>query len=137
VSRNILILAAALALASPGAGAQTVWRCGNSYSQQPCPGGTPVPVSEPVTSRFVAMPAANPDAKLAAEMERARLAQERNAPKALVIGPKDPLPYVEAPKVGTKVRNGKLEQFSAVSPVHPKDKKAKARKKKKSAEEKD
>jgi hypothetical protein len=131
VSRNTLILAAALALASPGAGAQTVWRCGNSYSQQPCAGGTPVDVSEPATSRFVATPVASTDAKLAAQMERARLEQERNAPKALVIGPKDPpKPYVEAPtKEGTKAKAGKLEQFSAVSPGHATQKKAKKKKK--------
>lgn len=132
MSRTHLILASALVLASAGAGAQTVWRCGNSYSQEPCAGGKPVTVSEPVSGRFVATPVANMDAKLAAEMEKARLAQERNAPKALVIGPKDPpaKPYVEAPPPGTKVKTGKLEQFTAVSPGQPKEK---AKKKKKPA----
>ncbi|MEJ8839421.1 hypothetical protein [Ramlibacter sp. AN1133] len=122
-----------LALGAGSAGAQTVWRCGNSYSQQPCAGGTPVSVSEPVTGRAMAMPVANTDAKLAAEMEKSRLAQERNAPKAIVIGPVEapPLPGSGKEKDGTKPKVGKLEQFTAVSPGHPKEKKAKANKKKK------
>jgi hypothetical protein len=133
VPRQILTLAAALALASPWAGAQTVWRCGNSYSEQPCAGGAAVSVAEPVTSRRVATPVANTDAKLAAEMEKARLAQERNAPKAIVIGPQEPAsaPRGASARDGTKPKAGKLEQFSAVSPRHPGEKKkAKAKRKK-------
>src|SRR5687768_7219061 len=36
------IVLAALALAACSTGAQQVYRCGSSYSQQPCPGGTAV-----------------------------------------------------------------------------------------------
>ena len=49
MQKNITLLAAVLALASPWAAAQTVWRCGNSYSQQPCPGGTAT--SQPAAER--------------------------------------------------------------------------------------
>jgi hypothetical protein len=70
-------------------------------------------------------------------MEKARLAQERNAPKALVIGPVEAPPLRDArkdkDKDGTKAKTGKLEQFTAVSAGHPKEKKAKAKKKKKAA----
>jgi hypothetical protein len=129
--RTILLLA--LALAGTCAGAQTVWRCGNSYSQQPCAGGTAVTVSDPVTGRPQATPVANVDAKLAAEMEKSRLAQERNAPKAIVIGPVEAPPLKEVSKDGTKPKAGKLEQFTAVSPGHAKEKK-KAKSKKKKAD---
>jgi hypothetical protein len=120
-----------LALWAGTAGAQTIWRCGNSYSQQPCAGGTSVVVSDPVTGRPTATPVANADARLAAEMEKTRLAQERNAPKAIVIGPVQapPVPEARKDKDGTKPKAGKLEQFTAVSPGHPKEKKPKKKKK--------
>ena len=124
-----LILAASLALASPWAGAQTIWRCGNSYSQQPCPEGAPVTLSEPVTGRPAARSAANTDAKLAAEMEKARLAQERNAPKAIVIGSIETPPVAAGRKDGTKPKTGKPEQFTAISPAPPKDKTPKKKEK--------
>ncbi|HET8747617.1 MAG TPA: hypothetical protein VFM98_18610, partial [Ramlibacter sp.] len=76
------ILLIALALYGAGAGAQTVWRCGNSYGQQPCAGGTPVTLSEPVSGHPTGKRVADMEAKLAADLEKARLAQERNAPKA-------------------------------------------------------
>ena len=120
------ILLIALALYGASAGAQTVWRCGNSYGQQPCAGGSPVAVSEPVSGK----PVANTDAKLAAELEKARLAQERNAPKAIVIGPVQAPPLRESAQDGTKAKVGKLEQFTAVSPASPKAKKPKSKKKK-------
>jgi hypothetical protein len=126
VTRKILVFV--LAFAGASAGAQTVWRCGNSYSQQPCAGGAPVTLSEPVTGRPVATPAVNMDARLAADMEKARLAQERNAPKALIIGPVEAPPLKETATDGPKAKAGKLEQFTAVSPSHAK-KKAKKKKK--------
>ncbi len=39
------VVAAALALTGPWAAAQTVWRCGSSYGQQPCAGGMALPAS--------------------------------------------------------------------------------------------
>ena len=122
MTKSILLFA--LALYGASAGAQTVWRCGNSYSQLPCAGGAALTLSEPVTGR----PVANVDARLAAEMEKARLAQERNAPKAIIIGPVEAPPIAGA-RDGTKPKAGKLEQFTAVSPGHPKDKKKSKKKK--------
>jgi hypothetical protein len=120
-----------LALWAGSAGAETVWRCGNSYSQQPCSGGAAVMLSEPVTGRPAGTPVANTDAKLAAELEKARLIQERNAPKAIVIAPVEAPPLPEARKDGAKAKVGKLEQFTAVSPAPAKEKKAKPKSKKK------
>jgi hypothetical protein len=126
---KILILAASLALATPLAAAQTVWRCGNSYAQEPCAGGKSLTLSEPVTGQ--PMPAANIDAKLAGDLEKARLAQERNAPKAIIIAPVEAPPIPTSSRDGTKPKMGKLEQFTAVSPAPAKDK-AKAKPKPKS-----
>jgi hypothetical protein len=133
VTPKILILAGLVALASPWAGAQNVWRCGNSYSEQPCTGGNPVTVSEPVSGSPGGTPVGLTDAKLAADLEKARLARERAAPKAIVMQPATPVtaPPVGATKDGTKAKTGKLEQFTAVSPGKPKEKaKAKGKKKK-------
>ena len=78
----ILVLAACAA-----AGAQPVYRCGSSYGQQPCPGGSEVAVAAPRSAAEVAQAraVAQADMKRADAMEKARLAQERNAPKAVIM----------------------------------------------------
>jgi hypothetical protein len=65
-------------------------------------------------------------------MEKARLAQERNAPKAIVIGPQTPTSQPEShpAKDGTKPKAGKLEQFTAVSPRKAGEEKKPSKKKK-------
>lgn len=89
-----LILVATLAFTAGAAGAQTVWRCGNSYSTQPCAGGTSfeAPPAPGKAEAARAEKAALVDAKRADALEKARLAQEKNAPRAIVIAP------VEVPK---------------------------------------
>lgn len=122
-----LILAATLALAAATGGAQTVWRCGNSYSTQPCAGGSSFE-AERAPARAEAeraARAAQSDARRADTLEKARLAQEKAAPKAVVIAP------AEAPKAAPgaagAASNGKktdkpggklkpLETFTAVAP---------------------
>jgi hypothetical protein len=121
VTRKNLILAAGLALAATAAGAQTVWRCGNSYSTQPCAGGTSfeAPPAPGKAEAARAEKAVLVDEKRAAVLEKARLAQERNAPRAIVITP------VEAPKAepekkgkekGKGKGSGKPETFTASVP---------------------
>ena len=82
----------ALALAATGACAQTVWRCGSSYGTQPCPGGSTLDVTDRSSAADAARAskAAAEDLRRAEAMEKTRLAGDRNAPKAIVIGPKDP-----------------------------------------------
>jgi hypothetical protein len=126
VSKKILVIAA-IAVASSWAGAQTVWRCGNSYSQQPCEGGTAIApsTSRPASSDAAAATrVANVDAKLAADLEKARLARERNAPKAIIIGPQTPAsaPVVKTVKEASKAKPGKPEQFTAIAPGSAKKK---------------
>jgi hypothetical protein len=131
VHRRTIPLAALLALCSSLATAQAVYRCGSSYSQQPCAGATEIPAADPrtVAEAQRASRVATADGKLADQMEKARLAQEKNAPKALVIGPQAPVKE-EAKKVGGKPKPGKLEQFTAVSPRSPGEAKKKPKKKK-------
>lgn len=92
------LLLLVLALAGAAASAQTVYRCGNSYGTQPCAGGTAVDVGGARTPADAARAkeARLEDWKRAEAMEKARLAQEKNAPKALVIGPQEPPAMPEA-----------------------------------------
>ena len=128
-----IIIAAALALAGPWAAGQTVYRCGNAYGQQPCAGGSAIDSSDARTpaeaSRAASVAAA--DARRADAMEKARLAQEKNAPGAAIIGPQAAAtPAAMRPaKDGAKAKMGKLEQFTAVSPKPPGEMKAKKKKK--------
>src|SRR5690606_31939310 len=115
VTIRSLTLAAALALACTAGGAQTVWRCGNSYSTQPCAGGSSFEVT-PAPSREEALraeKAAKIDAQRAAELEKARLAQEKNAPRAIVIGPVEAPAEEVAEKKERPTAKGKPQAFKA------------------------
>ena len=85
--RKPLLLAASVlasslfsAFFSVPAGAQTTYKCGNSYSQQPCPGGTVVDTADPRTSaqKKQAEQAIQRESKLASELEKSRLQKEKN-----------------------------------------------------------
>ena len=110
-----------LALATAAACGQTVWRCGSSYGTQPCPGGRAFDATDARTPADAARAgeAAAADAKRAEAMEKARLAQERNAPKAIVIGG-EPKPQEKAAKPETRKKGKKKpanpEVFTAVAP---------------------
>lgn len=64
---------------STGANAQKVYKCGNVYSQTPCPGGDLIDPADPRTSAQKDQTdlAIGRDARLADAMEKARLAQEK------------------------------------------------------------
>ena len=123
MNKNIAIAAVVLATAG-AAGAQTVYRCGSSYSQQPCPGGSELAAAAPRAPADVAQAraVAQADMKRADAMEKARLAQEKNAPKAMVMGPKDPAPAPAKPASHAK-KKGRPEDFTAVQPGTVKKKK--------------
>ena len=127
MNRKISIAAIVLAVWS-AAGAQAVYRCGSSYSQQPCPGGNEVasPIApRPTGDVAQARAAAQADMKRADAMEKARLAQEKNAPKATVMGTKEIAAAPVKPASHAKEKKGKPEEFTAVQPgtVKPKKKK--------------
>lgn len=122
------IVLAALALAACSAGAQQVYRCGSSYSQQPCPGGTAVEtMPNGTTSQDAAKARANAigDAKRADAMEKARLAQEKNAPKAVVMGPQAvaSAPVAKAAAKKKPGKDKKPDHFTAAVPGTGKAKK--------------
>jgi hypothetical protein len=84
------IIAAALGVTTAATGAPAIHRCGNTYSPQPCEGGgTIAPAHVPTREEGArAAHAAKVDAQRADALEKARLAREKNAPKAIVMGPK-------------------------------------------------
>jgi hypothetical protein len=122
--QTVIVIAAFAAL--QGASAQTVWRCGNAYSQQPCAGGTPVAASDPRTpaERARAADVARNDWALADRLQKERLAQEKSAGKALIIAPPQP-----AAAPASAAHKKAKKELAAVDPTT-----AKHKKKKKSSE---
>jgi hypothetical protein len=109
------VVAAATGLAAATAGAQAVYRCGNSYGSQPCEGGTAIAAPH-VPSRqegAQAASAAKVDAQRAQALEKARLVREKNAPKAIVMGPKQAASAKAKPTPPLR----KPETFKATGPA--------------------
>jgi len=82
------IAASSLLVATPSAIAQKVYKCGSSYSQVPCPAGTVIEVDDARSAgqKKQTDDAARRDARLADDMEKARLKQDALAAPALVVG---------------------------------------------------
>jgi hypothetical protein len=80
VARLETLVLIAAALGSTGVVAQTVYKCGNAYSQLPCPGGAVEINPDPRTSaqKTQADLATARDARTAAAMEKSRLLQEKS-----------------------------------------------------------
>ena len=114
--KTVLLLS--LAAAPVAASAQTVYRCGNSYGSQPCAGGTAIDVTDRSTPADASRAGklAEKDMKRAEAMEKERLAQEKNAPRALVIGPKEAPAPVAAPKDKKKEKAVDPNVFTAAGP---------------------
>ncbi len=116
-------LGALLALAGGDALAQAMYRCGSTYGEQPCQGATLVPAAARPTDSDArqAESAARRDARLADAMEKARLAQEARAPKAIILGGTDkPAPTRAAEPAAAKMHKGKKpDYFTATSPRPP------------------
>jgi hypothetical protein len=116
------------------AAAQDIYRCGDSYSQQACPGGVLVDAQDPrsASQKSQASQAAVRDAKAADVMEKARLKDEAKPAQVLMPPPKAEEP---APEERTTVVEGKAKKpayFTAVARKpgdgQPKKKKKKAKK---------
>jgi hypothetical protein len=137
MKRNLTI--AVLGLAASGwiapAAAQTIYRCGNSYSQQPCPGGTLVPADDArsASQRSQTSRASERDAKAADAMEKARLKEE--AKPAQVVMP--PAKLEEVPQEERKtVVEGKAKKPAHFTAVARKPGDTQVKKKKKKAKKK-
>jgi hypothetical protein len=117
MKRQLII--ALLASACGAAGAQTIYRCGNTYSEQPCPAGTTVEAARPADPAEVAASRKETERqmKVAGEMEKARL-KEEDKPVAA---------YIPKEKAEPATKPHKVEVFTARAPV---DKKKPAKKKK-------
>lgn len=81
LSRLIAPLLLTLAIPAP---AQTVYRCGNSYSQQPCPGGNAIDTADPRTpeQRKAAADGAQHERRTADVLEKQRVKDEVSASHA-------------------------------------------------------
>ena len=117
------------------AGAQNVYRCGDSYSNQPCAGATMVLAddSRSAAQRAATEAATGRAAKLAALMQKERVKQEGEPAQATIPPPRieAPEPLAERPVARRKSKPRKSELFTAVAPRKPGDtaaKKSKGRK---------
>jgi len=81
----IAIFFIATNLITTGVWGQNVYKCGNTYSQQPCPGGTLVDASDARTSeqKKASDVASQRNAKAADALEQARLKKEKTEHQAL------------------------------------------------------
>jgi hypothetical protein len=123
MNRNLaaFILATAAAGALP-AGAQEIYRCGDSYSQKPCPGGALVQAQDArsASQRVQTSQAAQRDAKAARALEKARLKEEAKPVAAYIPAPKA---EAEADEKNAGARKPgkarKPEYFTAAAPRKP------------------
>lgn len=104
-----LVASLALAAAIGTAVAAPIYRCGNTYSQQPCPDGQIVEATDPrsAAQRAEARRIAAAERKAAADLERERKAQEQNAqaqPGGLSAAPAASAPASAAGKGKKKAR---------------------------------
>jgi hypothetical protein len=112
----VLLLACA---AWPLAHAQAIYRCGDSYSQQPCAGGTQLAPAAPGPSaadRSQAAAAAARDARLADALEKDRVRREAQAGKTAVVLPTAPVAEPEPHQWPDKAATRKLDLFTASVP---------------------
>ncbi len=93
----------ALGISSGTVGAQKIYKCGDSYSQTPCPDGQVIDASDTRTAQQKAQAdlATRRDAKAAAAMEQERLAQEKKGRAA------KPLPAKSKKLVSSEKADGK------------------------------
>lgn len=132
----ISTLVAAVAY-GPAVLAQTIYKCGNNYSQSPCPGGTAVDANDPRTpaQKTQADKSTAETARAAGRLERERLAAQKaqaapaSTKLAVMTAPKEP---ASAPRTqSAKPKKPTPEYFTAAVPL---DKKKPTPKKKKNKE---
>jgi len=84
-SASIAAIALAL-LACGSAAAEEVYRCGNAYSQKPCPGGTTVQVEDTrsAAQNKASIEQTQRDAKSAEAMQKERVKEEAKPAQALL-----------------------------------------------------
>lgn len=117
---------------STGATAENIYKCKDSYSQTPCPGGARMDVTDPRTSaqKMATDQATLQDARTADRMEKTRIQQEKTdlAANTPLAAPKKKASssHTPKPKIKPKVKkNPKTPgDFMARSPAEKKQAKA-------------
>ena len=127
----IAFIAAASFFAAPSM-AQTVYRCGDSYGQQPCPGGTTVNVddSRSANQRADTLDAVKRDRKTGDAMEKARVAEEGKPAQALLPPAKPPEISKQEDATVVRTKTQRPAYFTAVAPKKPGDKQVRKKKRK-------
>lgn len=124
-----LIPSIALGVCAPPLAAQTVYRCGNTYSESPCAGGKAVKVEDPRTPAQQAQAKADFEGvkKSAKELERERLAEEdgqlpdkRGGPRKTAAGKNEPPARTDGGKPGSA--RPVMNYFTAIVPPPVKEK---------------
>jgi hypothetical protein len=115
IARIAVLLLAALGCGATAA--QTVYRCGNSYSQKPCPGGAAVDAADPRSAAQAAdtTAAAKRNAQAANALEKERLAQDQHAaPPVIVPRPQAAASQPQPPHIvkGKKPKGGKSSKHA-------------------------
>ena len=114
-SKSIIIASIYIALSvlSTGATGQTIYKCGNNYSQAPCPGAESLSVDDVRDSQQKKQTdeAIRQDAKQAQSLEKIRVAQQMAALKPPHIASKASAP------AGKKARNE--DNPEGVHKIHP------------------
>ena len=99
--------------------AQAIYRCGDSYSQQPCAGGTQLAPAAPALSaadRSQAAATAARDARLAETLEKDRTRREAQAGQAMAVMPSPAAEGFEPHRTPEKAATRKLDLFTASVP---------------------
>ena len=132
LSSAVLLVAAAWSWPAP---AQTIYRCGNTYSQQPCAGGAPVQADDPRSAgqRAQTGAAARRDAKTADAMEKTRLKDEGKPVQAYIPAAKADAQDAPLEKKPVLAKPKKPQYFTAVAPKKPGETAAKKKAKTKKA----
>jgi len=124
MNKSIKAAFALAVIAALPAAAQTVYRCGNSYSPQPCPGGNAVEATTHAPSaqeQATARDQTKREAKAADSMEKARLKEEAKPAQVYVAPAKAQAASAERKPVLTKPK--KPAYFTAVAPAAKPDRK--------------
>lgn len=133
MKKNLIValLCAALGGWALPAAAQTIYRCGDSYGQQPCPGGKVIDASDArsASQKSQADEASRRDARAGDAMEKTRLKEEAK-PAQVLLPPAKPEEAPLKSVVGPTLK--KPDQFTAIAPKKPgeADKRKKKRTKK-------
>lgn len=126
-----LLCLAAGGWVAPAVG-EEIYRCGASYSQQPCPGGKLVPADDARSAEQgrQASLAAQRDAKAADAMEKARLKEEAKPVQGYIPARRADDAQEQEPPVKW-AKGAKPAHFTAVAPRKPGESPARKKKAKK------